>query len=73
VDSAGKGGILRPVDKKKFDQNFDQMDWGRAKSAKQRAAEALESLIEELDLVEDPEAGRVPLKGRQRGSNPRAS
>ncbi len=47
-------------------------NWRRTFGTQQqtRLSASLETLIEELDLIEE---GRVPLKGRQRGPNPRAS
>jgi hypothetical protein len=32
--SAGKGDKPRPVDKKTFDNNFDQIDWKKKESTK---------------------------------------
>ena len=32
--SAGKGDKQRPTDKKKYNDNYDQIDWGKKKEEK---------------------------------------
>jgi hypothetical protein len=31
-EGAGKGDTYRPIDRDKFNKNFDDIDWGRGKS-----------------------------------------
>lgn len=44
--SAGKGDKPRPVDKKKYDQNFDKIDWSKHKKTTQTDKERMEIATE---------------------------
>jgi len=66
--SAGKGDKQRPTDQKKYNDNYDQIDWGKKKEEKKDE----QSPLSKPEIVRYTDNGRSAMRlledGKDRGS-----